>query len=375
MRDERWVDTALATVLTVVGVVDIARQAALSHPATELFTVIGVGALALRTVAPAAMCVVAAVGWAGYGLLPHTGTPLWGFVAMLVLAFSAGAHLAGRRRLGGLAVLLAGAYVLQVATSARLSEGEVSWGDVWVTPLVLIGVPALAGALLRRARAQAAELRRLAAALAEERQRHAAAAREAERQRIARELHDIISHSVSVMVVQAGAAEQLLDDDSPARLPVHAVRETGKEALAELRRQLGLLGTPGEGPGPMPGVGDLARLAETHGAEFAHEAEGGAEIPPGLGLAVFRVVQEALTNASRHASGARVRVRLTQGRDGIDIAVDNDAGVATGLVGSGRGLAGMRERVELYGGTFDAGPCTQGWRVRARLPMREVGAS
>ena len=92
-----------------------------------------------------------------------------------------------------------------------------------------------------------------------------------------------------------------LDDDSPAHAQVHAVRETGKEALAELRRQLGLLGATGDGPVPMPGVDDLARLAETHGAEFAHEGGDGREIPPGLGLAAFRVVQEALTNASRHA--------------------------------------------------------------------------
>jgi signal transduction histidine kinase len=170
------------------------------------------------------------------------------------------------------------------------------------------------------------------------------------------------------MVVQAGAAEQVLPSDSPARAQIRAVRETGKEALSELRRQLGVLGRASGDAAPLPGLGDLPRLAHATGAALSCEGTVHADLAPGLGLAAYRVVQEALTNASRHAAGAAVRVRLVHHTDGIEVDIVNGPGIATGTQGSGRGLIGMRERVELYGGLLDAGRRGDGWRVHAWFP-------
>jgi signal transduction histidine kinase len=154
---------------------------------------------------------------------------------------------------------------------------------------------------------------------------------------------------------------------------VHSIREVGKEALAELRRQLGFLGADGgSGVAPMPGLGDLPALVERCGATLHRAGEPAEALSPGVELAVYRVVQEALTNAGRHASGARTEVRLVQRRDAIEIEVTDSGGVRTGEVGSGRGLAGMRERVEMYGGLLDAAPNGPGWRVHAWLPSSPV---
>ncbi|MBB2892641.1 sensor histidine kinase [Flexivirga oryzae] len=376
-RHPQLLDAALAGVLLVAGLADTARRPELLHPVTELFVLLSVGAIALRSRAPLLMCVVAAAGLAGFGLLPETTTPLWGFVAVLVLAFSAGANLGGRLRLAGVLALLVAAYILQVATSARLRDGEVSWADVWITPLVLIGVPALAGGLLRHSRAQTRRVRELAAELAVERDHHAAAAAAAERNRIARELHDVISHSVSVMLVQAGAAEALLPPAAPALQPVLRVRSAGRDALAELRRQLGLL-TDGPGPGdPMPGLDDLRSLVA--GVDGQLEVVGDLDgiSSPGVQLTAYRVVQEGLTNARRHANGGSARVRVVRSEAAIEVTVldsgGGDGGGEGGATSGGYGLRGMRERVELYGGELTAGPRgdAPGWRLCATLPLEQ----
>jgi signal transduction histidine kinase len=293
-----------------------------------------------------------------------------------VIAFSAGVHLDGGRLWVGTALLLLSGYFLQVVTSAR-SPGGLSFGDVWISPMVIIGGPMLAGVLLRRSRRQTEQLRRLTAELDGEREKHAQAAATEERNRIARELHDVISHSVSVMVVQAGAAEQLLPGNEPAREQVHAVRETGKEALAELRRQLGVLrdGQP-EGPAPLPGLPELPALVQAAGARFTLEDRSASPVAPGVGLAVYRVVQEALTNARRHASGAPVSVWLRHDADGIDLVVEDEGGTGAPVGDGGNGLPGMRERVQMYGGQLEAGPNrgTPGWRVHASLPLVDRAA-
>ncbi len=361
------VDASLGALLAGWAVVDTLAEPALA-PAACLPAAVASGSVALRTRAPMAMAAVASVGFLGYGLAPGTSTPLWSFVTILVVAFAVGAQLRGRRRWAAMSVLLLVTYAVQILDAHR-SPGELTWGEVFLTPAVLVLGPALAGWLLQRARRQAVDLRRLAAELETERGRYAAAAAEAERSRIARELHDVISHSVSVMVVQAGAAEQLLPPGSPAREQIRAVRNTGKEALAELRRQLGLLGTGGD-PAPMPGLDDLPQLARATGATLTSEGVPAGDTSPGLGLTAYRVVQEALTNASRYAAGASVRIRVVHHGDGLELDVANDAGRPADQRGSGRGLAGMRERVELYGGSLDAGPREGGWRVHAWLPRR-----
>lgn len=372
----RWstppaLDVALAAVLTVAAVLGSVHQAGAPQPWAGLAAAVTAAAVALRTCAPLAMCAAAAAGLASFALVPGSGTPLWAFVTMLLLAFSAGAHLAGRRLVVGMGWLLLAGYLLQaLAASRHPADGA---ADAWISPLIIIGAPAIAGWLLRRARAQAAELRRLKEQLEDERAAHVEAAAAAERHRIARELHDVIAHSVSVMVVQAGAAEQLMPAGAEARTRVHAVRETGKEALAELRRQLGLL-REGEASSrvPLPGLEEIPALVERAGAELLVHGDCLSPLLPGLALTVYRLVQEALTNARRHGAGAAVSVSLTHQQTGIDIEVVDRGSTRPGPVVPGNGLRGMEERVRMYGGRLHVGPGESGgWRVHAWLPTRD----
>ena len=370
-RSAAWpvVDLLLGAALAVAAVLDTLGSATL-RPVTAIPAAVAAGSVALRTRAPVAMVLLACAGFVVYALSPGTTSPLWAFVTVLLVAFSLGARMAGRQLYVATAALMASAYVIQLADSHRMPD-ELSWGEVYLTPPVLILGPVFAGWLLQRSQRQTTELRRLARELEEERQRHGIAAAEAERSRIARELHDVISHSVSVMVVQAGAAEQLLPADSPARTQVRAVRAAGKAALAELRRQLGVLGTASEGAAPLPGLKDLPRLVETSGATLTVVGTPPTDLAPGIGLAVYRVVQEALTNAARHASGSAVSVHLLHEPSGLEVDVVSGHGAPSGERGSGRGLIGMQERVELYGGRLEAGSRGRDWLVHAWLPLVE----
>jgi signal transduction histidine kinase len=366
------VDVVLAVALSVMAVVDTARHPGVVHPWSELFAVVAVGSLALRSRAPLLMCAVAAAGLVGYALLPASGTPLWSFLGVLVLGFFAGAELDGRRALAGVGLLLVGCYVLQLSSTDRGDPSDNSFSEVWISPLVILGAPFAGGRVLRRSRRQNAELKRLSEELRAERQKREAEAAEAERRRIARELHDVISHSVSLMVVQAGAAEQLLNGDGAAREAVHAVRETGKEALAELRRQLAVLREGEAGPSTaLPGLAEIPALVERSGGRFIVEGAKPGDVPAGLALTVYRVVQEGLTNARRHAVGSAVSVRLGYENAWMDVTVEDDGGGARSSEGSGQGLQGVRERVEMYDGQLDAGPRGDrpGWRLHARLPV------
>ena len=219
---------------------------------------------------------------------------------------------------------------------------------------------------------RAADLERRADTLE---RRHAAAVAE-ERGRIARELHDVVAHSVSVMTVQAGAARLLLEED-PARATesLLAVEETGRQALGEMRRLLGILrGDEHETRlAPQPGISEIASLVEqvrAVGLPVDVVVEGKPQaLAPGVDLAAYRVVQEALTNVLKHAGAARARVSIRYGQSALELTVTNDGHVApNGRVG--HGLIGMRERVALYGGELSAGPRSGGgYAVRATLPF------
>ncbi|MBD0328689.1 MAG: sensor histidine kinase [Thermoleophilia bacterium] len=205
--------------------------------------------------------------------------------------------------------------------------------------------------------------------------RHESAVAE-ERARIARELHDVIAHSVSVMTVQAGAARVLLDETPErAREPLLAVEETGRQALAEMRRLLGILRGDEEPAAlvPQPGVAELGSLVEhvrRAGLPVQLVVAGEAQpLPPGVDLAAYRVVQEALTNALKHAGPARAEVALRYLPGALEVVVTNDGRVAANGR-AGHGLVGMRERVALYGGELEAGPRGEnGYAVRATLPL------
>ncbi|UNS95604.1 sensor histidine kinase [Streptomyces tubbatahanensis] len=227
----------------------------------------------------------------------------------------------------------------------------------------------------------AGELARVRRAERERRQREAEEAEQRrageERLRIARELHDVLAHSISVINVQAGVGLALLDaEPEQARTALTTIKAASKEALGEVRQVLDTLRAPGEAPrAPAPGLDRLAELTEQAaraGLQVATETEGApVPLPPGADLAAFRIVQEALTNIVRHSGSRTARVRLHYGGTAMDLLVD-DEGPATGSgpTGGGMGLVGMRERAAAFGGTLEAGPRPGGgFRVLATIPL------
>jgi signal transduction histidine kinase len=204
-----------------------------------------------------------------------------------------------------------------------------------------------------------------------------------ERTRIARELHDVVAHRVSLMTVQAGAAKTVAaDDPESASQAMHAVEKAGRQALDELRHLLGVLRpeADAEALGPLPGLADVPRLVDQLGAAGLDVSltidDGQIDLPARVDLSAYRIVQEALTNALKHAGpGARTQVRLHTDSRGVDIEVLDDGRGGTILTGSGHGIIGMRERALLLGGRLDAGPRPGGgFQVVAHLPIRDEPA-
>ena len=195
-----------------------------------------------------------------------------------------------------------------------------------------------------------------------------------ERARIARELHDVVTHNVSVMVVQAAAAGEIFEQDPQrAREAIGAVEETGRRALNELRRLLGTVAGDEAGVQPQPGLdrlGELVDRVRAAGLEVELIEEGApGDMPEGVGLSAYRIVQESLTNTLKHAFASHVTVRVSHSGGAVEVEVTDD-GVGSALHGEGRGLIGMRERVALYGGELDAGSrAGGGYGVRARIPV------
>jgi signal transduction histidine kinase len=234
------------------------------------------------------------------------------------------------------------------------------------------------GDSMRYRRGYYAALEERAARLEREADAQAQIATAAERARIARELHDVIAHHVSVMVVQAdGAGYALETSPERARQALAAISATGRQALTEMRRLLGLLrsGDTQVQLAPQPGLGQLRELvaqARAAGMSVSLTQEGAPRpLPEGAELAAYRVVQESLTNTRKHAGpAAAAAVTLRYAEVGLVVQVSDDGrGAGAAADGTGHGLAGMRERVEMYGGTMTAGPLPRGgYQVTARIP-------
>lgn len=334
--------------------------------ATAVVTFCATVVLALRRRAPfLTVCVVAAAA-AVPEVLSRLTIQLWGdFLPLLVAAYSVVRY--GGRRAAAAGVCLAAAALLVVELRVPVSGGASNVPFIWVPFAVVCGAARLLRARdLAHERLESQQDEVVRAALLEE------------RARIARELHDIVAHSVSVMVVQAGAAEDLLDrDPERARVPLLSIQETGAHAIAELRRMLGLLRDEHAEPllAPQPGtaqIEELVRQMEELGLPVELRVEGTPRpLAPGVELAAFRVVQEALTNTLKHARRASSKVLLRYGEQELDVEVVDDGSVAP-RTGVGHGLLGMRERVALYGGAIDAGPLPEGgFGVSVRLPVSE----
>jgi signal transduction histidine kinase len=300
------------------------------------------------------------------------------FVAALTVSYSVGANTDGRTAWLGLAVAVAG-----IGTVALLADNAVA-GDYIFPPA--FGVIMWLGGRAVRTRTRLTEELHEAAVLEEEaHEREVAAAAAGERRRIAREMHDVVAHSVSVMVVQAGGARRILDRD-PARAVAAAeqIERTGREALAEMRRLLGVLHAGEDvavlAPQPtLAAADDLIERAREAGLFVELRVEGEPRaLPAGLDLAAFRVVQEGVTNALKYADGepTDVTLRWHPARLEIEIA-DRGPGPSERHAAErgGQGLVGMRERVRLYGGEMQTGRRSGGgFRVHVTLPLAEQPA-
>jgi signal transduction histidine kinase len=315
--------------------------------------------LLLRRRYPAVASLAVVVTMAVESQVAQPATESTTALGAVIAAFYVAGTIPDRSR--ALAVLFVGTLlggVIIASDPSPLEDGDV------IFLAILAGAPFLAGMTIGTRERRAEEER--AEALSDE------------RARIARELHDVVGHAISVMTVQAGAARLLIDDrPDDARDALLAAEAAGRQAIGDLHRMLGVLreGDAGEEFAPQPGLGDLERLLDRvrqSGLPVALAVEGEPrEVAPGVELAAYRIVQEALTNVIRHAEGAPARVRLRYAADAIEVDVVNDRGRrAANHHGAGHGLVGMRERAALYGGELDAAALPEGgFAVHARLPV------
>ena len=304
-----------------------------------------------------------------------------GTIAAVLLIYGCGAFLEGRRSWLGLGISLA------LVTGISLVKSSV--------PLVLFDdvafalLPFLVGRARRLGRARELAERERAERLDSERELRVRTAALSERTRLAREIHDVIAHSVSVMVIQAAGARTVMDSDAArAESALRSVERAGREALAEMRRLLGVLGD-GEHLrelAPQPGLEDLPELVSSTrvaGLNASILVEGApVAVSQGLSLCAYRVVQEALTNTLKHAGPTRAEVRLRWREDALELLVSDDGRAATRDVGeplvgsSGHGISGMRERAALHGGSVEAGAVSDGgFVVRAMIPLAAGSAT
>lgn len=351
-------DALLALALAVAALLSTMLDAAAAHPLAEIVALVVAASVVLRTRAPMTMAVIASLGIVVLALLPNPVTPLWAFATSLLIAFSLAARLSGAKMLVALALLLAAEYVIQIRTSASTVE-------MLITPLILVSAPALAGWLLAKSRAQAQRLRTLSAELEASQSRVAELSAEAERARIVRDLHDVLGHTLSSIAVQAGAAGSLLRADDPATASVQRIRRAAQEGLDEVR---GLLSAQAAGVGhDIERVTDLVR---TDGAALTVRGQV-RPLPGNISSAAYRIVQEALTNARRHAPGTSVAVTEEYAIDRLIIEVLNRGPITTvHPAATSRGLVGIRERAIACGGCAQVGPTDDGaWRVHVEFPL------
>ena len=328
--------------------------------------------LVLRRRAPLLMWLVI---WAAVGLLCLlAANSLRGLAFTFVLlaaAYSLGAHASFRRAVAGLLLTAPVVFVISNAGDLGLVLGKGGGGGPGVT-LALFQLVAfwLAGVLVH-ARRQTASL----AARSAELQRQAEQAAAAERARIARELHDIVAHHLSVIVLQAAGARAA---GKPAEASLEKIENSARQALSETRRLLGVLRDPDEEAGlaPQPGIGDLDALAASVRAAGlpVHLVIDGdpAALPAAVDVSVYRIVQESLTNVLKHAGPARAEVTIGCAADTVTVEVTDNGTAEPGrkAPAGGHGLAGMRERAAVFGGELAAGPRPGGgFAVRARLPL------
>jgi signal transduction histidine kinase len=370
------IDIAIAVALAVTGIAEVWATSALDGDPRALLTLAVVAMtlpLAFRRRWPLAVLVLilfwATVTSAAWDLFDKTA---FGMGVLLVAAYAVAAY----RELREAAI--GGAIILGWGAAAMVWD-DVPFGDYLFVAIILGGVWA-AGRTVRSRRQLAVALADKNVLLEHEQEARAKQAVAEERTRIARELHDVVAHNVSVMVVQAGAERRSLGDDRPAtREALEAIEQTGRQALTEMRRLLDMLRKDDDelALAPQPSMEHLELLVSQvreAGMPVELEVEGEPQpLPAGVDLSAYRIVQEALTNALKHAGPARALVRVRYRLDELELEILDDgpgaAADATNGAG-GHGLIGMRERVSMFGGDLAAGERSGGgYSVHARLPL------
>jgi signal transduction histidine kinase len=355
-------DAALAALLLVLAEIDAAVGGGWRGPRVFNALLIGLAAVALawRRSRPLAALAVAAAVTVLQAVTYGSSDAATGFFIVVVAVYSAAAH--ARSVTAAVALTLAGTAAHDLGDPRIKTFGDAIYDSTMLGLVLLVG-------LAMRARQQ--RTRTLEAD--QEAREHAAV--EEERRRIARELHDIVSHSLGVLVLQAGAAERVLDrDPERARAVLQSIRETGQDAIREMGTLLALVrGEAQLSRTPQPSLADVEQLVEAMrgaGVSAALTVEGEPrELPPALELSAYRIVQEGLTNAGKHARAATVRAVVRYLDDAVEVEVADDGSGSSAAAGARRGLAGIGERVSIFGGRFEAGPSAEGgWRVRAVLP-------
>jgi signal transduction histidine kinase len=354
-------DVVVAVALAVVGTLDALRSGSWPQPYMASAALVAFSALCLAwrrrrpLLAYAGTMGALAVIAVGLGHVEAGSGIIIAFIATYTVAAYG----------DNLAYAIAVGLIFAVSTGVGQAPEEAVWDAAF--SVVALALPFVAGVTVR-------SLGRRTATLETEQTLAAANAAEEERRRIARELHDIISHGLGLVVLQAGVADQVLDrDPDRARQALAQIRQTGQEAIGELSTLVGLIREDPPTSDPQPTLADIARLVESTraaGLEVQLHTQGPARpLPAAVGLNAYRVVQEGLTNALKHAGHAKVNVLLHYLPSNLEIEIVDDGHAAQRGSGGRHGLPGLRERVAVFGGRFEAGSQPAGgWRIRASFP-------
>ncbi|QNN52938.1 sensor histidine kinase [Nocardioides mesophilus] len=363
-------DVALATAFVAMTIAEAVLNGDVTSPVEHIGVAgVAMAAVAWRRIYPLTVALVAVCA----NLVVNPNHEFATLLSLVLLCYTVGVETLPPRNYAGLVILL-------VPFLGGMALQGMEPSDLGAALVFLVG-PWSVGTAVRQRSAHAAEAIARADRLQRDRELEVARVAAEERTRIARELHDIVSHSISVVTIQTQAVRRRLGPDHAAEAAdLAAVEATARGALAEMRRLFGVLRADGEAASlaPQPGLGELRRLVEQAGSgdlrvRLVVEGEPVA-LPPGIDLAAYRIAQEGLTNALRHSGASEATVRVRYGPASLGIEVDDDgAGLpAQGPGTGGHGLVGIRERVALYGGTVELtrGPAG-GVRLVASLPVRE----
>ena len=358
VRDLLWASALTAsTQLELVLASDRLENQLVQHIVFLVMT----GTVALRRTAPLVAAIVVGLSMAAQ-TLAGTAPVVGGFLAMLVVLISLGFHASLRTGLLGVLFVSAGALVYDFTTD------EFNAGDLIANAAIVVMAWALAHAVRRSNDARvAAELSR---------ERTAQAAVQAVRGRIARDLHDSVAHTLTVMTLQAGAARERTNEAVAAET-LRSIETGGREALADMHRFLHLLdeGAPGQAPG-LQDLDDLLTRVRAAGLDVQLERCADLDrLPASISATAYRVVQEGLTNAAKHSGSPTARVTIRQHQGNLEVQVTDQGSLSSSApelaIGSGRGLSALRERLAIFDGTLTAAPDTAGWSLEATIPLAQ----